>query len=149
MQEKSRNLATLICAIIIGCIGNASAQAPYTQRLIRQEILRLDGEWEGDLPKRICFTGEKFASDHFEMLAHCTELDWLGFISISECKAEDLKHLGNLQALRRIDFYESDCLLEGLKFLANCRSLTEIRIESKIVDANALNSLASIRSLQN
>ncbi|KAA0142888.1 hypothetical protein FYZ48_00425 [Gimesia chilikensis] len=72
MQRK----IVFIAIMSIAVNAFAAAPPPYgkltvTENLIRQEIIRLDGDWEsGAKPAFVSFRGDKFTSRHFEMLTH-------------------------------------------------------------------------------
>ena len=122
---------------------------PHTQVLIRREIISLGGEWEGtESLSRICYSGDRFREEHFEMLTHCRELPWLGFSQVTNCTPDAMKPLQDLKLLRRLDIFESDCLLDGLVWLKASESIEEVRVDGIRIKASVLGALQKVRSLK-
>ncbi len=108
-------------------------QLTATEALIRQEIVRLGGDWEsGTRPQLVGYLGPKFQSRHFEMLthlpnvaffaAHDTEFDGYGLSCISR-----IRNIGVIEIVR--------CRVStgSLSILRANRQLTSLLVESALV----------------
>jgi len=131
-------------------LNPAEAQLTYTQDLIREEIIRLGGEWEGsDAVKRICFAGELFKTEHFEMLSHCSGLEWFEAHDIRLCDKDALKHLLQIRSLIRVDLLGAGDLADGLEHIpVKCSKLEEVRVEAKHLSIEAFSALQKVQSLR-
>ena len=131
-------------------LNPAEGQLTYTQDLIREEIIRLGGEWEGsDAVKRICFEGELFRTEHFEMLSHCTGLEWFGALDIRLCDKDALKHLLQIRSLIRVDLLGAGDLADGLEHIpVRCSKLKEVNVEAKHLSIEAFSALQKVQSLR-
>ncbi len=135
--------------LVVPFPNDANGKLTYTQNLIRVDITRLGGEWEGgEEIERICFLGPNFKSDHFEMLSHCAGLKWFSAFDVGSCDKVALKHLFKIKSLQRIDVSNSGELADGFEYLpANTAKLKEVRIEASTLGTDAILALQRVKSL--
>ena len=150
-MHPSTNLLILsIMLFTLPLQNSAEGQLTYTQNLIREEIIRLGGEWEGsDAVKRICFAGESFKTEHFEMLSHCSGLEWFSAHDIRLCEKDALKHLLQIRSLVRVDLLGAGDLANGLEHIpVRCSKLEEVNVEAKHLNMEAFSALQKVQSLR-
>ncbi len=125
-------------------------QLTCTQRLIRGEITRLGGEWEGgETIEHIGFLAPDFKTDHFEMLRHCSGLKWFSAFEVPACDKSALKHLFRIDSVERIDVFDSDELADGLAYLPmNTSKLREVRVDASTLSKDAMLAIQKVKSLQ-
>jgi hypothetical protein len=149
MTFQSHLFFLIVVTIAIGSRG--LAEPPYTHRIIIKEISRLGGESESETNVVfVAFRGREFATDHFEMLSHLSELRWFSADDVN-AQPDGLKMLASLPKLSRIDIHKSRQLVNGLVQLRGKKSLEEIKLEdidlsSDVVDA--MQEMPSLTSLE-
>lgn len=126
----------------------AYGKLTVTESLIRQEILRLGGDWEsGTKPKLIGFLGENFESEHFEMLTHLPSVE---FFIVQECPVDDfaIKCLSSVAALKRLDFVRCDFDATCLSLLRSNRELRALRFEETRLCDKAMRELTRVTQIE-
>ncbi|QDU07527.1 hypothetical protein [Gimesia aquarii] len=138
---------------ITSCSYAADARPPYgkltvTEDLIRQEIVRLGGDWEsGEKPKLVSFIGDKFESRHFEMLTHLPTLE--GFY-VDTCAIDEfaMSCLSQLHQLKRLDIVECKLEPKSLSLLRSNRELKQIYFGSIFISDQLMTELAKFQNLR-
>lgn len=148
-------LHKIVFIAIMSITGNAFAAAPppygkltVTENLIRQEIIRLGGDWEsGAKPALVSFRGDKFTSRHFEMLTH---LPALKYFHADGCTVDPftLACLTQVRQLYRLDIVNCHLKTTSFSMLRGNRELREILFESVNLPEPLLTELAQLRQLR-
>jgi len=119
-----------------------------TERLIRDEILTLGGDWEsGSKPQLIVFDGASFTTGHFEMLAHLPSVTH--FVA-RNCTVDGfaLACLSRVRQLDRLDLVRCNIDSPSFSALKGNRLLREIHIESAELSNTFLLELASLQQIE-
>ncbi|MBI1249054.1 hypothetical protein GC197_14580 [bacterium] len=140
-----------INVLLPGCSVLATEQSygqlTVTEDLIRQEIIRLGGDWEsGAKPTMVCFLGKKFESRHFEMLTH---LPSVKFFHTDGCPIDQFAFacLSQVRQLERLDIKNCRLASKGISLLQANRELKELRFESVIVSDELIEEVGTIKHL--
>jgi hypothetical protein len=143
-----KNNLVAILLITIGTMTCAIADRPYTEFLISQEIGRLGGETEAPSGLIfIAFDGENFRDEQFEMLVHCSRLEWFSADNVKGT-ADSLRHIASLKYLKRVDIRASGNLVEGLTVLSTDTKLEELYLYDLKVSKPLLKFLGTLSKLQ-
>ncbi|QDU02112.1 hypothetical protein V6x_18130 [Gimesia chilikensis] len=149
MQRK----IVFIAIMSIAVNAFAAAPPPYgkltvTENLIRQEIIRLGGDWEsGAKPAIVSFRGDKFTSRHFEMLTH---LPAMKYFHADGCAVDPfaLACLTQVRQLDRLDIVNCQLKTTSFSLLRGNRELREILFDSVVIPETLLNELAQLQQLR-
>jgi hypothetical protein len=124
-------------------------QLTVTESLIRQEILRLDGDWEsGAKPKLIAFLGQKFDSPKYEMLTHLPTVETF---SAQECRKIDnfaIKCLSTIIFLKRLDFVRCEIDATCMSLLGSNRELREITFEEIQLKESVMDGITQLKQVE-
>ena len=123
-------------------------QLTATEQLIRNEVIRLGGDWEsGTKPQLVAFVGDRFDSEHFELLTHLPDLRWL---AVTDCDIDcfGLSCISQLARLERIDLTRCRLDLKCFALLKRNRSLREIYLHSVEMDAISMAQLATLHHVE-
>lgn len=143
-----------------------------TQERIKNEILRLDGDWE---PRLIGFIGPKFTQRHYEMLEHMdgvenlalmnltvpkgafdsiAKLRTLRWIEITDCKfpCEEIAALRRIPKLSKITIegFDADVKLtkDGIESLSEIENLSTLELNGVEIPPNSVETLAKLKHLE-
>lgn len=165
-------IATLAIVVAWGSTNPATAQRTITEELLRREIVRLGGEWEGDnAPSRIGFSGPGFSQDHFEMLEHIRGTQMLTLVDIDlgpkatkslgtvktlkrlyveRCRLAQMGYdpLNQLTALASLEVYDCDIPLEFIGAIAKLETLKSVVLVDAQLPMTAIEELSKIRKLE-
>ncbi len=150
--KRQAKLATLVIwAVILLPMANAPAEDSVTERLIREEVMRLDGEWESDGKsiKLLAFTGGEFRSEHLEMLSHLETVEWFYCESV-DVNRDDMRWLHSQTHMKQLDLLDSGEAVNGLALLGNrvLSKIERIRLSNCELDDAVLNEIKKMTSLE-
>ncbi len=128
--------------------GQTYGQLTVTENLIRQEVVRLGGDWEsGRKPQYIAFLGDKFKSRHFEMLMH---LPSVTFFHAEDCPVDAfaLACLSQVSQLERLDIERCKLESECLSLLRRNRELNKIYLIDIVLSDKLIAELGALKQLE-
>ena len=123
-------------------------QLTTTEDLIRKEIDRLGGAWEGQIsPAMVEFIGPRFDARQFEMLSH---LKTVRILSIHDCDvpAEAIHWIAQMEGLEHLEITNSKVDGACISHLKNNRKLKTLRIENVNISDAFLAGLKNLTNLQ-
>ena len=127
---------------------NSLAQLTATEQLIRKEIVRLGGDWEGQSkPILVEFIGPRFDVCKFEMLTH---LKGLNFLSVSDCNTptQAIHCISQIEDLKELQIINSKVDGSSFSNLANCRNLSSIQLDGVDISPSFLDELIKLKNLR-
>jgi len=120
-----------------------------TENLIRQEILRLNGDWEsGSKPKLVAFLGKEFKSNHYEMLSHLPTLEYFFVQNGSVVDNYAVKCLSTVTSLKRLDFVRCEFDTTCLSLLDSNRDLRELNFEEVNFTDSLLHGMTQLNRVE-
>jgi hypothetical protein len=119
-----------------------------TESLIRDEIIRLGGEWEGGaVPARVGFIGARFSERHFEMLEHLRPFRMLTLHTV-DVGPDAMKSISKLASLEKLHIEESTLASQGSVKLSGLKMLTSLKLYECKVDPHWIGAVGEIPSLK-
>lgn len=149
LQANKSAIYAVIGSLFCIAFAQADGQLTVTEQLIRQEVLRLGGDWESSAkPKLVGFLGDKFESKHFEMLTHLPTVKWF---AAHDCPIDSfaLACISQIRQLERIDIVRCRLESECLSLLKSNRELKTIKFDSTTVSEKLIDELSQLTGLKN
>ena len=149
LGELRRRIAWVTFGILAAS-NQLFAQETMTTSLIRQEVVRCGGEWEGNLNiKLLGFIGKKFTNEHFEMLSHLRGIEWF-YCDAIEGDSTQLRWLYDQEHLKRMDLLASGNLVNGLGLMGTrvLGRIEKLRIEKCTLSTESLTNIAKMGVLE-
>lgn len=112
---------------------SAFGQLTCTEALIRQEIIRLGGDWEsGKRPQLVAFVGPKFEPRHYEMLTHLPDVSFFSATDTT-IDAYGLSCISQINNVDRIDIVRCRVVSGSVSVLRASRRLNSLWVESSVI----------------
>lgn len=149
LGQSSMIRLPLVLILVVYLYSSAAAQLTLTERLIREEVMEADGQWEGsDRVPLLGFIGEKFTDEHFELVAHIRAIEWF-HVSEVNVEPESLRWLSRQPLLTKLDLIDSGNLIDGLHLLGDSvlGRLESVRISGTTLSRKNLFSISKMRRL--
>jgi len=141
----------LLCVIFLGFLlstTEAFGQLTATEDLIRKEIDRLGGAWEGQIePAMGEFIGPRFDARQFEMLSH---LKTVRILCIHNCDvpAEAIHRIAQMEGLEHLEITNSKVDGACISHLKNNRKLKTLQIKNVNISDAFVAGLTNLPNLQ-
>jgi hypothetical protein len=123
------------------CVG---ADLTVTQELIKNEIIRLGGDWE---PRLVGFIGPRFTARHYEMLEHLTCVESVHLINVN-VPPSAFSSIAKASAVRRLDIQNGSCSAEGIEALGRLPHLSRVILEGVAITKKGMESLSQLETLE-
>ena len=135
------------CLVFLFSCSISAAQLSKTQQLIRAEIFRLGGSFEGQSHPKLVQFESGFSENDFEMLVH---LPTVSTLYINNCTVDDfaVKSISKIRNLKRLGIRNSKITASDISALKANSKLEFLELESCKVSPLSLGELASLTSLK-
>ena len=144
----SKKLWYLIAWAFLLFSTEAFGQLTATEDLIRKEIDRLGGAWEGQIePAMVEFIGPHFDARQFEMLSH---LKTVRILTIHNCdvSTKAIQYIAQMEGLEHLEIFSSKVDGTGISHMKNNRKLKTLLIEDVNISDAFLAGLTKLPQLQ-